>query len=353
MKKVHCSKLRQAQLCPGSLLAQDGLPEQSNPEAAAGTRFHEAMAKGDPAGLDERLTTLYHEFKAKELQIGDTGGATVTRIETKHENEYLVGTPDKVVMDTRDGVFHIYDWKSGFAEQPSAEQNMQLRGYAYLMFREQAATEVFVNLFSAEGTKPVYSTARYSLHNLALAGIQCREIVRKANAPDAPRIPSDEACQWCRARGNPTRCPESCKEIKALAKTSKHPATLRKPTKAMAKRIEKLYLAGKEGEKSWAKFKAYLREVLKEHPDSIPGLTLKPGRMDRKLTDPEAVYNIGLHEWFEREGFLECVTISLPKLKMVARKHTGKKLDIQIEERLAAEGCLDVKQGEPSIREEK
>lgn len=248
--------------CPGSLAMEQGLVDPSSSYADEGTAAHflasECLSKdvhpatylkrsifvGDhaPSGFDGAAWTMTEGFTLRQEIVvdGDMVGHVNTYVQAiKHhaaggtlliEQSLAIstytgeadarGTADAVVFAV-DGELQVHDLKYGMTPV-SAEENKQLMLYAlgaleeYAMLAEFSAVRLFIHQPRVHHTASEWACPTDAL--LAF-GEQVKERafhamqVLTSEKPEAYAHhlrPSDDACQWCRAKAN---CPALAKFV--------------------------------------------------------------------------------------------------------------------------------------------
>lgn len=353
---IRASQIHRLRLCPGSLKAEDGLPESSNAYSEAGTRIHKMLetsdcstAKPDEMDLIKDLVRLkqtaledilgeckkpFHVIREKEVYVYDEAG-----------HKKIVGHPDEVILaehPKHGWVALITDTKTGFLEVDSAEDNDQLRAYS-LGIHELAGVDV-VKVYAKIIQRFVkHNVVEYDQADLKLAHADVMGVVRDAEAPDAKRAPSQNACRYCRALGT-SRCPETSQIVEQAADELVVPLT----PEQMARRIELFGIAEKIIEKEKAEYK----ELLAKDAEAIPGYYLKPGNVLGKIFNAQATFEIvapvftaHYKETSPKDAddkalalFQSCVTVNKGKLEDAISDATGLKgmaLDNECEQLLS------------------
>jgi hypothetical protein len=229
------SKRNRWALCPGSIREEAKYPEQSGGAAAVdGTHTHtllEQCIKSNRSahsfvtiGLtDHEGTFVVDKERAARVQVAldyidkriSEGNMTLLS-ESKVDPSFLLGRDDlSGTVDVQiigNGVLELIDYKDGMAPV-DAKGNMQLEQYAYGVL---AGYKLPVN-----GAYP-FDTVRMTIiqPKLAMKGmnpissfdVSVRDlmanmgtIIRQAaatDAPDAPLVPGESQCKYCRAKGN-------------------------------------------------------------------------------------------------------------------------------------------------------
>ena len=229
------SKRNRWALCPGSIREEAKYPEQSGGAAAIdGTHTHTllevCLKDGDVdasfhVGVemeDHEGTFVVDKERAARVQVALEYIRQVKNLglrvlsESKVDPSFLLGRTDlSGTVDVQiigNGVLELIDYKDGMAPV-DAKGNMQLEQYAYGVL---AGYKLPVN-----GAYP-FDTVRMTIIQPKLAmknmnpissfDVSVRDlmanmgtIIRQAaatDAPDAPLVPGESQCKYCRAKGN-------------------------------------------------------------------------------------------------------------------------------------------------------
>lgn len=202
--------------CTGSVKAEQAFPSSTTSYAAEGTTAH-ALA-------ELCLTTNDHPTK----YIGQTlEGHIVDEDMAEHIAAYCAyvksysgvhlyehrfsltkwipdsfGTSDAVVIDEANKTAHIIDLKYGKGVSVDAEQNTQAMLYALgviddLGFMYEFDT-VVIHIYQPRIKN--YSSWQTSTKYLLEWVEWVSQRAKETQLPDAPRTPSEKACQWCKAK---------------------------------------------------------------------------------------------------------------------------------------------------------
>jgi hypothetical protein len=233
------SKRSRWALCPGSIREEAKYPEQdSNPAAVDGTHTHTLLEKCIKDGKDAAsyvgllLTDHEGEFlvdgpRAARVQValdyiakrvaeynGLCEVIAETRVDPKwflHRDD-LSGTVD--VQLRGPGVLEIIDYKDGMGVV-EAEGNLQLEQYAIGVLAEcglgwnvpqdypwqEVRMTIVQPKLALRGSNPITTstvTTKSLLDRVSLLGQQARA----TEAPDAPLVPGESQCKYCRAKGS-------------------------------------------------------------------------------------------------------------------------------------------------------
>jgi Protein of unknown function (DUF2800) len=227
-------------LCPGSLNAEKDLPETTSIYAEEGTMLHERTSLYIDSSYMKTFENILWNKSLSEEQIeaikhaGDYFNKlkdvkdTVVVYEA-HEKKYslsfiypdMKGTADSVLMlrniKTNELILHVIDYKFGKGVVVDAFENYQLLMYAMgalVDINSKITGKLHLNLHIVQ---PYIRNSSWELtesEQLKFLGYDARkryiEIANDCHKPDAPRIASKKACQWCKAK--PT-CPTLAKFV--------------------------------------------------------------------------------------------------------------------------------------------
>ena len=234
--KLSPSKRSRWALCPGSIREEAKYPDEgSGPAAADGTHSHTLLEHCIKNGLSDPMDQVGETFTDHEgtfkvdsdraarvktaieyIRERSMNGLLLVISEEKVDPEHLLGRKD--LSGTVDcqivgpDWIELIDYKDGMGVV-SAEGNMQLEQYAYGVL---AVYKLPVN-----GAYP-FSTVRMTIiqPKLALRGmpaitsheVSVRDLMANmgtiisqaaaTDAPDAPLVPGDSQCKFCRAKGS-------------------------------------------------------------------------------------------------------------------------------------------------------
>ncbi len=230
------SKRNRWALCPGSIREEAKYPEQSGGAAAIdGTHTHTllevCLKDGDQhaefhIGVemeDDDGTFVVDKERAARVQVAldyidkriSDGNMTLLS-ESKVDPAFLLGRDDlSGTVDVQiigNGVLELIDYKDGMAPV-DAKGNMQLEQYAYGVLAgyklpingaypfDTVRMTIIQPKLAMKNMNPI-SSCDVSVSDL-MANIGT--IVRQAaatDAPDAPLVPGESQCKYCRAKGN-------------------------------------------------------------------------------------------------------------------------------------------------------
>lgn len=353
--KLSPSSAHQWMACPGSVKAQEGLPDTAGAGAFEGTVAHR---------LNELCYVVPGGHRDPFIYVGETSlvdgvPASVTDEMARHTEDWLayidtLATPNAVVLTeqrlaldpwapgqfgTADavvfapGVAHIVDYKFGF-RAVNAEGNAQLMLYALGAIEEYGAIYEFdtvvlhiVQPRAAGGSPDPYST---TVDELRAFGAEVQRAAELALSDGAPRVPGAIQCQWCKAASS---CPAlrdtifDVLEAQMPGLTSTDTSS-RKAVKALALRDDLAPEDWPKGLEAVAMAKILGAAIESEMLDhmrnggSVPGYKLVEARTNRRWkSEPEAV------RWLQDNGYEDekILAIRSPAQieKVVEKDHRG------------------------------
>lgn len=232
--RAHCYRR-----CPGSVKAQEGLPDTAGIDAAHGTVFHEVAADVLELGLDpHKLVGLHVEVEGfgklpftQEMAVKMQPGlemlwalsdepSAVMLVEQRLDLERWLGpdqfgTSDACVIDVRNKMIVVFDWKWGAGVPVSPVGNDQAIVYALGVWNkfedrfdgidpEEILVKVIIEQPRAAGGGGVWDT---TVADLLAEGKKLKRDAARTRDPNAPRIPGLVQCKFCSAARFKT-CPE-------------------------------------------------------------------------------------------------------------------------------------------------
>lgn len=357
------SGIHRIALCPGSWALEQSVPyvDETGEDAASGTRIHDAWAgktvelSADEAETLDAIKSL--EQEAIRTVFGEETPKQVSRDDIRlilkcGQNVVLTGRPDVVYASGNRCL--ILDAKTGRLETPEAAENLQLRALAVLANHNsmEHCDEIAVGIISP-WQKRRLTLAIYSWNQLYRAREEILGILKKAEVHKDTRIPSEDACKYCRAKAV---CPEArgvalappLNNIPVGTTPEAIAATL--TSKTLSEFLDRAKIAEKVIEACNDEAKRRLKAG-----EQVPGYTLKPGK---KITDikPQMLQTV-----FDRARnlgvgvgeFLKCVKLIKGDLEDTVRFNTGttgKGLKAQMESLLS--GCTEVRESDQILTRE-
>lgn len=203
--------------CTGSVKAESTLPNTTTTFAMEGTTAH---ALADLCLNDTRITPeqfigeLIDGYIVDE-EMADHVAAYVAYVKSFsgiHFYEVRVdfsewipngfGTSDAIVIDEKAKTVHVIDLKYGKGLPVDAENNSQGMLYALGVLSEYSfiydMNNVVIHIYQPRIKN--YSSWSISANDLLKWAEWAKQRAEEALRDDAPRTPSDKACQWCKAK---------------------------------------------------------------------------------------------------------------------------------------------------------
>ena len=211
--------------CPGSVRATENLPNPSSKYALEGSAAHElgelCLKSGDNTHqylgkklpetrwqVDEEMVEYVQEYVDLVRQTDPRGDMEVeVHLDFSHIVPDGFGTSDVVICNPVTKTLTVIDLKYGKGIQVEAEDNTQALLYAL------GALSDYELLYPIETIRCVIIQPRLdhvseweiSKEEVLKRGEEIRQKALRCFEPDAPRIASEKACQWCLAKAS---CPE-------------------------------------------------------------------------------------------------------------------------------------------------
>jgi hypothetical protein len=219
--RIRPSSLYRLIRCPGSLLAEAPLPPVTNKYASEGTAAHELAAMALEVGLPSKA------FIGCQIPVGDdlytVDGSMAADVQTyidaihecqkdgqlyvEHSLDFgpLVrstnakGTADAVILFPNE--YQVHDLKFGKGVRVNAENNEQLAAYALGVINEFGRKDIHqVSLVIHQPRLAHISKAICSIDELSRFAEDAAHAIALASQPDAPRIPGQTQCRFCKAK---------------------------------------------------------------------------------------------------------------------------------------------------------
>ena len=211
--KLSASGAHRWMACPGSVAAEDGLPDRSSSFAEEGTIAHELMEK-ILANQGVRLNpykwemieavTVYVNYVSSLRKYGEDYLFVERRVDFSEWVPDGFGTADTIIVN--DEVIHIIDLKYGKGVQVFAENNPQAQLYALGAYAEFGfltdAKKVRISI--VQPRLDHISEWELSVTELLKFGETVRQAAADTQNADAKRVPGIKQCQFCKAKAT---CP--------------------------------------------------------------------------------------------------------------------------------------------------
>jgi len=339
-------------LCPGSFALEQTVPEQeANQYMQLGTDVHAVLAdQKDFDSLTEEgqdiATKCLNQFSGMIGQL-DLGERTKEIIEQRFWYlDWFSGAIDRIDFFGNE-IAVVTDYKTGRTAQGKASESQQLKAYAVLVKKAFPALKtILVAIIQplAGGT----TIAEYGEEELAAAKEEILGIVRASLEPNAPRIPSPNACKWCSAR---SICPESYGNAKAAS------TTLQVASSVAVTTLSNEELASLD-DKSLV-VEDFIEEIRKElksrlkNGSQIYGYSLAKGRTTRNITENAAAIST-LSNILSHDVIMDCAKFSVSSIEKAYGKAKGLKgKDARAALDDALGWIIETKESEPSLQRDR
>lgn len=216
--KLSASGAHRWILCPGSVKAEENIPEQSNKYADEGTLAHEVAANilrkkyvttiftnemvKYCMNYVDYVNNLYESLVYKHEIYSDTHILIEEKVDYSNIVPDGFGTADCIIFSCDE--LHVIDFKYGL-NRIYAQDNMQLLLYAIGALNKYRSEKDLYNikkvtLHIVQPRANNYSVWKLNIEDLYSYYKYINYKALEALKDDAPRIPSEEACRWCKAR---------------------------------------------------------------------------------------------------------------------------------------------------------
>jgi hypothetical protein len=282
--------------------------------AESGTAIHDELADNPSRELAVREEIRKDQCERQVAMVIERFGMPLEThkesldLDVKFKSGNVPGHPDLVLV-YKDFVV-VVDYKTGWGgSTPPAELNLQIAAYAIgvaLKFKRAAAWVAIIE-------PAVNKEPDYCLYDKTALGERWREteaILAEAAKPDAPLVPGDLQCKYCRAR---SICPAARAEVQKLSKLDTDLGRWRQLTPA--ERLE-VYDFAKRAAKTAATIERWFHGELAENPDAYDGeLVVKEPTIVREVTDSLGLWG-ALHDQLGMtpEQFAACVKVPIGAL---------------------------------------
>lgn len=320
MIKASASSLDRIAACPGSHVAEQGLPYKPSDAAAEGTLLHDVMSgQRDTKGLTtaQRRYINYCGEQGRALLAEHVDAEKPEIVKEWYSQARLL---DSIVSTKLDFVAWgdtkalVIDWKFGHNPVDRAEVNLQLRPYAIIAAQEKPGIQSVVVAVVQPTVAPEdrVTVAEYTRDDILQAKAEINAILVDAAKPDAPRVPGAH-CKYCKALGT-TRCPESAEVATTLVPLTKSQVM------PVGAELAKFIDAWKIMEPMVKALMEHAREQLQADPSSVPGYELTPDIPIRTLPDVEAAWAAAEAAGITADQFMLACSVSIGPLEEAMRK---------------------------------
>lgn len=289
--------------CPGSVKAEEGYKNFSSVHAETGTRAHEVadlcLKSGEDADfyldkivlgktVDEDMVRAVQQYLdyVRAFETSSSQLFTEERVDFSHLVPKGFGTLDAAILDFDKKICHIFDYKHGrvFVE---AEGNTQGQLYALGLLNEldylEAIDTFVINIIQPNAGN--YAAWEISVEDLKTFGKYVEKQAKIALSANAPRVPSESACLWCKAKAD---CPALFKHTQEVIGNEFEDLD----KDVLSKEQKRLILDNKPLIDSFLKaVEADIEQTLL-NGEHFPGYKLVEGRSNRKYKDTAEAYLI-------------------------------------------------------------
>lgn len=335
-------------LCPGSFMAERGLPDTTSEDAERGNRIHAWLAgedvtlAGEDSELAERCKTQ------REKLVDSTFPAHIaSSCEVRLWAHGWSGKADFVATSSSPRMALVADYKTGRGEVAASASNLQLRALAVLVSRLRPDVERVRVAIIQPLASPEPLTCDYEREDLERAADEIQALMDRVQDNGQPRIPSPKACQYCKANGT-DRCPESRAVVKELVVAGGGKELMSPET------LGAFLVACKQAEQTIAKARELARSMLAQGV-KIPGWTLKQGRTVETITAPGVVFDRWCREGLNPETFQKAVSITKSALTEALATERPTESNAEMKRTVARliEGATEAKTTAPSLTMER
>ena len=313
--KPSASGMQRLALCPGSWLAELGLPEVVSVAAEMGTRLHKHLELGS-LPEDEQEAEAVGWCREMEAQLAQkyVGVDEVFCREVRWWDAARSFSGQGDVVFAHAGCALVLDYKFGRRAVSGAADNLQLAALALLAFENLPDVEVvFCGILQPYVCRDVPQVVRYRREELAALRGFFTGLLERVQLPGARRVPGEVQCRYCKAVAS---CP-ACHGL--MAERSQVDVAAAWPEWAPERKSEAVRLA--QLAKRWAeaverRAKADLKAGL-----VIPGCSLSAGKRCFKVSDAQGAFSalaeaIGI----SGEVFAGCCSVKISELDKVVHR---------------------------------
>lgn len=314
------SELCRLELCPGSGKAQQIIQDSTSKASESGNVIHDALAQvitletltsaeamaaaAQEYALNEKLgdreSFILGWFAAiVQKAVTDRGGASKILREYKTEIPFetpagtvTVGATPDLIIQTAQGA-DVFEYKTGYLGQDTADKHLQGQFYVLIAEKLCGPDPIRLHVLAAGNDKGEQHTfADYGDEGKDFVQARIEKALTAAMVPEAPRIVSLKACQYCKAAGT-VACKESCTAVNKfegnIVKMADPVAVfLGLDPSARAATLDRAILVNRILDKIISAAKTSLAQ----DPDFIPGYKVGEGVTARTIEDARAAFKI-------------------------------------------------------------
>jgi len=346
--KPSASGMERLALCPGSWNLEKTMPPQEeNEHMKLGTDIHSVLAGEKDFEIltveGQEIATLCLSEFSEMIEGLNLGERTKEVIEERFwYGEEFSGEVDRIDF-FGDETAVITDFKTGRVSQSNAAENYQLRAYVVLV---KASFPKLKRIFSTiiQPLAGGITIAEYEKDDIHAATDEIKGILFDAKEANALRIPSEDACKWCRAK---EVCPDRNEKIVSYY------TEITSLTGAIVSNLTNAGLVKIDDKSSLVE--DFIESVKKEIKvrlmagQLVRGRTLGKGRETRSIVDASSAA-AALSGVVSSSDFWLCAKISVASLEKIFAKNKGIKGKESKEALSKALGWnLETKQGDPIV----
>lgn len=207
--------------CPGSVALCKDLPDTSSKYADEGTMAHavaEAILTGETYA-DAIPDDMAANVKKYVEYVQDVSTGSTYFVEQRLDisgitgEQDAYGTTDAVIL--LDDELVIVDLKYGMGEPVQADHNPQLQIYALAALREFSVVQDFkrVRMVIVQPRLNSVSEWTQTVEELEAFALEVMGAAAATTLPNAPLVPSNKACRWCKNKPTCTALEAEVKEV--------------------------------------------------------------------------------------------------------------------------------------------
>ena len=321
------SVLYRRELCPGSMRMEQDLPDIPNDASIRGIMMHDIVSKKilnpyfciEPgiSADDSELVQDMIRFHESRLHLTEGEKTFVEEyLDYKKNNDVLFfGTCDVLILHPNTECAILIDWKTGRTPVDEAEDNCQ--GAAYAIAAMQRYKLLFCTVIFFNPT--IHQKTEYTFENSDALRWNIEKIIERANDPDAPCIPGEKQCLYCKAALHGT-----CPAFRGIA-TELYEVAKRQPLEMISTMPDSTLVDVVEKGKLISKFSDAAEKELKERCEKhgeVCGYFLKEVSGGREADDLKGLWGM-LKPELNQDDFLSCCKVSIPSLEKAFIKASG------------------------------
>jgi len=315
--KYSPSKLSQVELCPGSVVMQEGLEEKITPSVEEGKLLHLKMEEYfsnrgiNKDGLTEEQISLlnycYSVVMEKLKLFQESNGSISILKEQKIDiaNGLTYGHIDLALIGEKEAV--LFDYKFGYAEVIDTENNLQTACYAVGLYELYGIENILAVIIQPRINK--VSEFNFNKDRLLSAKKIIIDIISSVeNSEEVVLRPGEKQCKYCRAI---SFCPAVKKSSFEIVKSEDFIPSL-SPEK-ISILLDKFPII----EKFIKNIKDYAKNII-ESGVEIPNYELSSLGKIREVVDINELYISAKNEFgITGDDFLKACSVSAPAVEKI------------------------------------